>query len=127
MLAAVELLEIGTLTDRPATNGLIQRAVITDASGTNFATFNGAVTTGHLQAFSAYTASDGSGVGTDVTFTNVNGGTAYGLNASAVAGVFSTTPTYRVTADTATLSNPGLNFRGINALKKAAFFVALRI
>ena len=99
------------------TNGLIQRAVITDASGTNFATFNGVITTGNLQAFSAYTASDGSGVGTDVTFTNVNGGTAYGLNASAVSGVFSTAPTYRVTADTAALSNPGLNFRGINALK----------
>ena len=75
------------------------------------ATFNGVVTTGNLQAFSAYTVSDGSGVGTDVTFTNVNGGTAYGLNASAVAGVFSTAPTYRVTADTAALSNPGLNFR----------------
>ena len=86
------------------TNGLIQRAVITDASGTNFATFNGVVTTGNLQAFSAYTVSDGSGVGTDVTFTNVNGGTAYGLNASAVAGVFSTAPTYRVTADTALYS-----------------------
>ncbi|MFM8531024.1 MAG: beta strand repeat-containing protein, partial [Ilumatobacteraceae bacterium] len=99
------------------TNSIIQRAVVKDASGTNFATFNGVATTGNLQAFSAYTVSDGTGTASDLMFTNVNGGTAYGINASNVAGVFSTAPTYRVTGDTAALSTPGLNFRGINALK----------
>jgi autotransporter-associated beta strand protein len=97
------------------TNGIIQRAVVTDASGTQFATHGGADTP--ITAFSAYTNSDGTATGSDLTFTNVNGGTAYGINASNVAGAFSTAPTYRVTADTVALSNPGLNFRQINALK----------
>ena len=96
------------------TNGIMQRAVIRDASGTNFVT--GAAAT-PISAFSTYTVSDGTATGTDLTFTNVNGGTAYGINASNVAGIFSTVPTYRVTGDTTALSNPGLNFRGINALK----------
>jgi hypothetical protein len=67
----------------------------------------------------AHALSDGTGTGTDLTFTNLNGGTAYGLNAARdlISGVFSTAATFRVTADTAALSNPGLNFRGINALK----------
>jgi autotransporter-associated beta strand protein len=97
------------------TNGIIQRAVVADGAGVNFATNTGAATP--ITAFSAYTNSDGTATGSDLTFTNVNGGTAYGINASNVAGVFSTVPTYRVTGDTAALSNPGLNFRGINALK----------
>ncbi|MFN5805594.1 MAG: autotransporter-associated beta strand repeat-containing protein, partial [Opitutia bacterium] len=97
------------------TNGIIQRAVVTDASGVNFATHGGNNTP--IVAYSAYLVSDGSGVTGDATFTNVNGGTAYGLNASNASGVFATTPTFRVTGDTAVSSNPGLNFRGINALK----------
>lgn len=112
--ATTNRLVFGT-TSPTLTNGIIQRAVVTDASGVNFATHGGNNTP--VTAYSGYVVTDGSGAGTDVTFTNVNGGTAYGVNASNVAGVFSAAPTFRLTADTATLSNPGLNFRQINALK----------
>ncbi|MCX6850548.1 MAG: autotransporter-associated beta strand repeat-containing protein [Verrucomicrobia bacterium] len=99
----------------PQTAGIIARTVIKDGAGTNFATQSAAAAA--VTAFSAYTVSNGTGTGGDLAFTNVNGGTAYGINASNVAGVFSATTTYNVTGDTAALSNPGLNGRTLNALR----------
>jgi hypothetical protein len=71
----------------PQTAGIIARTVIKDGAGTNFATQSAAAAA--VTAFSAYTVSDGTGTGSDLAFTNVNGGTAYGINASNVTGVFS--------------------------------------
>jgi autotransporter-associated beta strand protein len=103
------------------TNGIMQRVVVKDGAGTNFATNTGAATP--TTAFTAYTVTDGTGdvVGpdTDLTFTNVNGGTAYGINASNVTGVFSAITNYNVTGDTVALSNPGLNGRTLNSLRIA--------
>ncbi len=100
-----------------AGNGVVVRAIVRDASGTNFATYNGTGGTGNVQAYSTYTVINGSGNGTDLNFTNINGGSAYGINAQDANATLGGRNVIRVTADTTTLSNPGLNLRTTNALK----------
>lgn len=98
----------------PATTGIVQRVLIQDSAGLNFAGYNSdgnAINALGLQAFTNYAVVDGTATVTDLNATNVNLGTTYGVNAAGA------TNTLRITGDTTALSNPGLNLRTINALK----------
>jgi autotransporter-associated beta strand protein len=87
----------------PASTGIIQRAVVIDPSGTNFAT----LVNGSIAAFSY--GSYATNGGTVVTM-NLSSGTLVGLNAR-LAG-----DNVRLTTSSTDLTSPGLSGRTINSL-----------